>query len=80
MARIKKVEDEQKEFRELITAVKSLATEQKNMRDDLTEMKTDVKSIKEKPGKRWDAIAEKVLLLLTTAAVTYILLQLGISI
>lgn len=80
MARIKKVEDEQKEFRELITAVKSLATEQKNMRDDLTEMKTDVKSIKEKPGKRWDAIAEKILLLLTTAAVTYILLQLGISI
>ena len=80
MARIKKVEDEQKEFRELITAVKSLATEQKNMRDDLTEMKTDVKSIKEKPGKRWDAIFEKILLLLTTAAVTYILLQLGISI
>lgn len=80
MARIKKVEDEQKEFRELITAVKNLATEQKNMRDDLTEMKTDVKSIKEKPGKRWDAIAEKILLLLTTAAVTYILLQFGISI
>ena len=80
MARIKKIEDEQKEFRELITAVKSLATEQKNMRDDLTEMKTDVKSIKEKPGKRWDAIVEKILLLLTTAAVTYILLQLGISI
>lgn len=80
MARIKKIEDEQKEFRELITAVKSFTTEQKNMRDDLTEMKTDVKSIKEKPEKRWDAIFEKILLLLTTAAVTYILLQLGISI
>lgn len=80
MARIKKVEDEQKEFRELISAVKSVATEQKNMRDDLAETKADVKQIKEKSGKRWDAIAEKILLLLTTAAVAYILSKFGISI
>ena len=80
MARITKVEDEQKEFRELISAVKSVATEQKNMRDDLAETKADVKQIKEKSGKRWDTIMEKVLLLLTTAAVAYMLSKFGISI
>ena len=80
MARIKKIEDEQKELRNLTNAVSQMVIEQKNMRDDLTEMKTDVKSIKEKPGKRWDAIVEKILLLLTTAAVAYILARFGINI
>lgn len=77
-ARIEKVEEEQKELRELTSAVSQMVVEQKNMRDDLTEMKSDVKQIKEKPAKRWDAMAEKVLTLITAAVVAWILGRIGL--
>ena len=80
MARIEKLEKEQKEFRELITAVELIAKEQKSMRDDIAEIKSDVKVGKEKSGKRWDALVEKVLLLVTSAVVGYILLQIGLPV
>lgn len=78
MARIKKLEKGQEEFRDLVTAVNGMVVEQKNIRDDLTEMKTDVKQIKEKPGKRWDAAAEKVLTLIIAAVVAWMLSQIGL--
>lgn len=77
-ARIVKLENEQKELRELTTAVNGMVIEQKNMRHDLSEMKTDVKEIKEKPGKKWDAVADKVLLLVVAAVVAWMLGQIGL--
>ncbi len=77
-ARIVKLENEQREIRNLTQAVTQMVTEQKNMRDDLTEMKRDVKQIKEKPAKRWDAMAEKVLTLITAAVVAWMLGQIGL--
>ena len=76
--RIDNLEEEQKELRNLTTAVSQMVIEQKNMRDDLVEMKNDVKQIKEKPGKRWDMIAEKVLTLVTAAVVAWMLGQIGL--
>ena len=76
--RIDNLEEEQKELRNLTTAVSQMVIEQKNMRDDLAEMKNDVKQIKEKPGKRWDMIAEKVLTLVTAAVVAWMLGQIGL--
>lgn len=76
--RIGNLEEEQKELRNLTTAVSQMVIEQKNMRDDLAEMKNDVKQIKEKPGKRWDMIAEKVLTLVTAAVVAWMLGQIGL--
>lgn len=76
--RIDNLEEEQKELRSLTQAVCQMAAEQKNMRDDLIEMKTDVKQIKEKPAKRWDNMAEKVLNLITAAVVAWMLAQIGI--
>ena len=78
MARIAKLEKGQEEFRELVTAVNGMVVEQKNIRNDLTEMKTDVKQIKEKPGKRWDSALDKVLTLIISAIVVYILAQIGL--
>ena len=49
--RIDSLEEEQKELRNLTAAVSGMVAEQKNMRDDLSEMKTDLKEIKEKPGR-----------------------------
>lgn len=55
-----------------------MVTEQKNMRDDLAEMKNDVKQIKEKPGRRWDSLAERALGLITAAVVAWMLGQIGL--
>lgn len=76
--RIDGLEAEQKELRTLTGAVSQMVTEQKNMRDDLSEMKNDIKQIKEKPAKRWDTLAEKVLSLITAAVVAWMLGQIGI--
>lgn len=76
--RIDNLEEEQKELRSLTTAVSQMVVEQKNMRDDIAEMKTDVKEIKEKPGKRWDNMAEKVLNLITAAVVAWMLAKIGL--
>lgn len=76
--RIDTLEEEQKELRELTKAVTEMAVEQKNMRGDLAEMKNDVKQIKEKPARRWDAMAEKVLNLITAAVVAWMLGKIGL--
>lgn len=76
--RIDGLEEEQKELRALTSAVSQMVTEQKNMRDDLFEMKEDIKQIKEKPAKRWDNLAEKVLNFITAAVVAWMLGQIGI--
>lgn len=77
-ARIVKLETEQKELRDLTTAVNGMVIEQKSMRTDLTEMKNDVKQIKEKPARRWDMMAEKILTLVIAAVVAWILTQIGL--
>lgn len=76
--RIDNLEEEQKELRNLTHAVSQMVVEQKNMRDDLMEMKGDVREIKEKPGRRWDCVAEKVLSLITAAVVAWMLGQIGL--
>ena len=76
--RIDNLEEEQKELRNLTHAVSQMVVEQKNMRDDLAEMKNDVKQIKEKPARRWDSVAEKALGLITAAVVAWMLAQIGL--
>lgn len=76
--RIDNLEEEQKELRSLTQAVSQMVVEQKNMRDDLVEMKDDVKQIKEKPARRWDSMAEKALNLITAAVVAWMLAQIGL--
>ena len=76
--RIDSLEEEQKELRSLTTAVSQMVIEQKNLREDLVEMKSDIKEIKEKPGKRWDNAAEKVLTLIIAAVVAWMLGQIGL--
>ena len=76
--RIDNLEEEQKELRNLTNAVSQMVVEQMNMRDDLAEMKDDVKQIKEKPGRRWDSMAERVLNLITAAVVAWMLGQIGL--
>ena len=76
--RIDNLEEEQKELRNLTNAVSQMVVEQKNMRDDLAEMKNDVRQIREKPGRRWETAADKVLTLVIAAVVAWMLGQIGL--
>jgi hypothetical protein len=38
----------------------------------------DVEEIKEKPGKRWDALVEKILFTVVGSLVTFLLAKIGI--
>lgn len=76
--RIENLEEEQKELRNLTRAVGQMVVEQKNMREDLAEMKNDVKQIKEKPGRRWDNAADKICTLIIAAVVAWMLGQIGL--
>ena len=76
--RIEDLENEQKELRNLTNAVALMAAEQKNMRTDLSEMKTDIKAIKEKPGKKWDNAVDKICTLIIAAVVAFMLAKIGL--
>ena len=49
------------------------------MERDVGEIKLKVDTIAAQPGKRWDAIVDKILLGIVAALVAYALSQLGLS-
>ena len=68
----------------LATAVEVMATEQKHQTETIKEIKADVTSldekveaIEQKPAKKWEGLAEKVLWALVAAAITFILSRIG---
>lgn len=68
--RIEKLEKKQNDMEKLVTAVEVLASREQSMESDVKEIKADVKTITEKPGRRWDALIDRVLYLLVGAAVS----------
>jgi outer membrane murein-binding lipoprotein Lpp len=76
--RIKKLETEQTALRELATSVSTLATKQGIMEDDVKEIKSDVKEMAGKSGKRWDAIVDKLIWAVLAAIVAFMLGRLGL--
>lgn len=71
--RIDNLESRLESNEKLVTSVALIAQKQDNMESNITEIKDDVKSIKEKPGRRWDSIVEKALLVIVSAVITYFL-------
>ena len=59
--RIKKLEADQKTLLELTSSVRELANEQGHVKQDLAEIKEDVKGLADRPGKRWDSIVSTLL-------------------
>ena len=54
--RLDKVEERQDNLDKLVSSVSALANEQEHIKEDVTEIKTDVKSLTERPGKRWGIV------------------------
>ncbi len=77
--RLDKMELRQDNLDKLVASVTALANEQEHIKADVTEIKADVKSLTEKPGKRWEAVVEKVIMLVVAGVVGYVMAQIGIG-
>ena len=77
--RIEDLEENQAALMKLATSVEVMATEQGRMKDDIGEIKKDVKAITSKSGKRWDGIVDKIILTVVAALVTYIMVRIGLK-
>lgn len=78
--RLDEVERRQDNLDKLATSVEVLATREAAVESDVKEIKSDVKAIAAKPGKRWDGLMDKLILIAATAFVTWLLTQTGIPV
>ena len=67
-----------KDQTELIQSVATLANEQKHIKADVEEIKDGVQAIAEKPGKRWEAIVDKVIWAVCAAVIAFLLGKAGL--
>lgn len=77
--RIDKLSERQDSLDELVGTVKVLATREENVENDVKEIKSDVKSLTDKPGKRWDSLVEKIVLAIAAAIVGFLLSKIGLG-
>ena len=76
--RLDEVEKRQDDLDELVSTVKVLAVREENVETDVKEIKSDVKSLTNKPAKRWDSMVEKVVWAVVAAVVGFMLAQIGL--
>lgn len=76
--RLDDMEKRQDNLDELVSTVKVLAVREENVENDIKEIKTDVKSLTGKPGKRWDSIVEKVIWTVLAALIAFLLSRIGL--
>lgn len=76
--RLDELEQRQDDLDELVSSVAALATKQECMEGDVKEIKADVKSLTAKPGKRWEAIADKAVWAVLAAVITFLLGRIGL--
>ena len=76
--RLDEVEERQNNLDELVASVRVLATREERVEKDVTEIKSDVKSIKEKPGKRWEARVDKIVWAVLAAVIAFLLGRIGL--
>ena len=77
--RIRDLERRQDDLDKLVAAMATVEQKQASMDEDLKEIKKDVKTLAQRPGKRWDAIVEKALAALVGTLVSFFLLRAGIG-
>ena len=77
--RIDKLEEQQRQFNDLVSSVAVLAEKQSQIGDDVNSIKRELKSLAEKPAKRWDGIVDKIISAIIAAIMGYALARIGLS-
>lgn len=76
--RIKKLERETGALHELATSMAVMAEKQGAISDNVDRLNDKVDAIEEKPGKRWEAIVDKVIWAVLAAVIAFILGRVGL--
>lgn len=77
--RLDEVETQLANNSNMLASIARLDQKQSDMDKDIKEIKSDVKSIAGKSGKRWESIVDKALLGIVAALVAYALSQIGLA-
>lgn len=77
--RLDEVEKRQNKLDELVSAVNGLAIREKHVEDDVKEIKSDVKTLTNKPAQRWEGIVDKVIMTIVGILIGFIFTQIGVS-
>lgn len=77
--RLDKVESKLEDITDIVTSIKVLSQKQETMDGDLQEIKKDVKTLTEKPAKRWDAIVGAILAAVVGGIIGFVLFKLGLG-
>ena len=76
--RIKKLESENGVLHQLATSVAVMAEQMKTMNANVSTLSNEVEELKEKPGKRWDGIVEKVIWFFLAALLGFVVSKIGL--
>lgn len=76
--RIDELSERQNDLDKLVSTVAVLAEREKNIESDVQEIKVNVKSLTDKPGKKWENLTSQIISILAAAVVGYILARIGL--
>ena len=76
--RVEAMEKRQKDMEDLISSVAVLAQRMGTVERNISEVTVNVRTLMEKPGKRWDGIVEKAILVVVGAVVAWLLAKVGL--
>lgn len=76
--RVDALENRQDNLDKLVSTVSALAVREERMENDVKEIKADVKSLTEKPGKRYEGLVEKAVWAVLAAVIAFLLGRIGL--
>lgn len=76
--RIDSLEKRQDNLEILTGTVRELAIREETVETTVKEIKSDVKSLTNKPAKRWDSLVEKIIFTVVAAIVGFLLAKIGL--
>ena len=76
--RVETLEDRQDNLDKLVSTVSALAVREERMENDVKEIKADVKTLTEKPGKRYDGLVDKAVWAVLAAMIAFLLGRIGL--
>ena len=76
--RLDEMERRQNDLEELVSSVKVLAVRQEAVEADVKEIKSDVKLLSGKSGRRWDDAVDRVCWAILAGFIAFLLAKLGI--
>ena len=77
--RIDQLAKQQENLEKLISAVAVIADKQTRLEADVGDIKKDIKTLTEKPGKRWENLIDKIVSILVAALMGYALARIGLG-